>query len=52
MVGLFSIIIIMLINMFIMNNTLDLVLCIISIIIFTGYIYYDVNKIVYYFDKQ
>ena len=50
MVGLFSIIIIMIINMFVMNNTLDIVLCVISIIIFTGYIYYDVNKIVYYFD--
>ena len=50
MVGLFSIIIIMIINMFVMNNTLDIVLCIISIIIFTGYIYYDVNKIVNYFD--
>ena len=36
--------------MFVMNNTLDIVLCVISIIIFTGYIYYDVNKIVNYFD--
>lgn len=50
MVGLLSIIIIMIINMFVMNNTLDLVLCVISIIIFIGYIYYDVNKIVNYFD--
>lgn len=50
MVGLLSIIIIMFINMFVMNNTLDLVLCVISIIIFIGYIYYDVNRIVYYFD--
>ena len=46
MVGLLSIIIIMFINMFVMNNTLDLVLCVISIIIFIGYIYYDVNRIV------
>lgn len=50
MVGLLSIIIIMFINMFVMNNTLDLVLCVISVIIFIGYIYYDVNKIVNYFD--
>lgn len=50
MVGLLSIIIIMFINMFVMNNTLDLVLCAISVIIFIGYIYYDVNKIVNYFD--
>ena len=50
MVGLLSIIIIMIINMFVMNNTLDLFLCAISVIIFIGYIYYDVNKIVNYFD--
>ena len=50
MVGLLSIIIIMIINIFVMNNTLDLVLCAISVIIFIGYIYYDVNKIVNYFD--
>lgn len=50
MVGLFSVVILMIINMFVMNNTLDMVLCIVSIIIFIGYIYYDVNKIVNYFD--
>lgn len=50
MVGLLSVIIIMVINMFVMNNTLDLVLCVVSVIIFVGYIYYDVNKIVNYFD--
>jgi len=50
MVGLLSVIIIMVINMFVMNNTLDLVLCVVSVIIFVGYIYYDVNRIVNYFD--
>lgn len=50
MIGLLSIIILTLINIFIMNNTLNLVLCAISVVIFIGYIYYDVNKIVNYFD--
>lgn len=49
-VGLLSIIILSLINIFIMNNTLDMLLCIVSIIIFIGYVYYDVNKIVNYYD--
>lgn len=50
MVLLFSVVILMIINMFIMNNTLDMVLCIVSVIIFIGYVYYDVNKVVNYFD--
>jgi len=50
MIGLFSIIILGIINMFVMNNTLDMMLCVISIIIFIGYIAYDVNKIVRYYD--
>lgn len=50
MVGLFSIIILNIINIFVMNSTLDMVLCVISIIIFTGYIAYDINKITRYYD--
>ena len=49
-VGLLSIVIINLINIFIMNNTLDIVLCVIGIIIFIGYVYYDINRIVNYYD--
>ena len=49
-VGLLSILILGLINIFIMNNTLDMLLCIVGIIIFIGYVYYDVNKIVNYYD--
>ena len=49
-VGLLSILILSLINIFIMNNTLDMLLCIAGIIIFIGYVYYDVNKIVNYYD--
>ena len=50
MIGLLSVIIISIINIFIMNNTLDMMLCIISIVIFVGYISYDVNKIIRYYD--
>lgn len=44
-IGLLAIIIISIINMFLLNNTIDLALCIISIIIFMGYVAYDVQKI-------
>ena len=33
-----------------MNNTLDMLLCIIGVIIFIGYVYYDINKIVNYYN--
>lgn len=49
-VGLLSILILSLINIFIMNNTLDMLLCIIGVIIFIGYVYYDINKIVNYYN--
>lgn len=43
-IGLLAIIIISIINMFLLNNTIDLALCIISIVIFMGYVAYDVQK--------
>jgi len=49
-VGLLSILILSLINIFVMNNTLDMLLCIVGVIIFVGYVYYDINKIVNYYD--
>lgn len=49
-IGLLGIIILQLINMFIMNNTLDMVLCIVGFVIFIGYVAYDVQKIVNYYD--
>lgn len=51
MIGLFSIIIIGIINMFIMNNTLNMVLCSISVVLFTLYVAYDVQKIVRYYSN-
>lgn len=44
-IGLLAVIIISIINMFLLNNTIDLALCIISIVIFMGYVAYDVQKI-------
>ena len=49
-VALLSIVILSLINIFIMNNTLDMLLCVVGIIIFIGYVYYDINRIVNYYD--
>ncbi len=44
-IGLLAIIIISIINMFLLNNTINLALCIISIVIFIGFVAYDVQKI-------
>ena len=44
-IGLLSLLILELINLFIMSNTLDITLCILSLIIFIGYIAYDIHKI-------
>lgn len=44
-VGLLSVIVLEIINLFLMNGTLDLVLCIVSIVIFIGYVAYDMQKI-------
>ena len=43
--ALLAIIILEVINIFLMNHTLDITLCIISIIIFIGYVAYDMQKI-------
>ena len=42
-IALLSIIVLEIINMFILNNTLNIILCIACIVIFAGYIAYDVN---------
>ena len=44
LIALIAIIILEVINIFVMNNTLNLVLCIACIVIFAGYTAYDVNK--------
>lgn len=45
LIGLLAIIILEIINIFIMNESLDLGLCIVGIVIFVGYIAYDMQKI-------
>lgn len=44
-IGLLVVIVLEIINIFLMNGTLDMVLCIVSIIIFIGYVFYDMQKI-------
>lgn len=54
-VALFSVIVLELINLFLMNGTLDLFLCSISIMIFIGYVAYDIQRIYklqYYGDNE
>lgn len=43
--GLIGILILSIINIFIANNTLDMVSCIIAIIVFLGYVAFDVQRI-------
>ena len=43
--GLIGVIILEIVNIFIMNNTLDMVLCIVSLIIFLGYVCFDMQRI-------
>ena len=40
-----GIIILEIINIFLMNGTLDMILCIVGLVIFVGYIAYDMQKI-------
>ncbi len=45
LIGLLCIIVVSIINMFVGNATLDLGLCILSIVIFLGYVAFDIQKI-------
>lgn len=47
--GFISIIILELINIFLLNNTLNIITCIIGIIIFLIYIAYDIQRMLYYY---
>lgn len=48
LMGLLGIIIITIINMFLGNETIDLIVCIIGVIIFVALIAYDMQKVKYY----
>lgn len=52
LIGLLGIIILSVINIFLMNQMLDMGLCIFSLIIFMGYVSYDVQKIVRNYDDS
>ena len=47
LIGLIALIVVTIINLFIGSETLDLVLCCIGIVIFLGYIAYDIQKVKY-----
>ncbi len=51
-VALFGAIILEVINIFLMNQTLDMVLCVIVLGIFVGYVAYDIQKIVRCYDEN
>lgn len=45
LVALLSLIVLEVINIFVMNSAVDMVLCIVGIVIFVGYVAYDMQKI-------
>ncbi len=49
---LLSVVLLEIVNLFIMNNTLNMILCIFAIVIFVGYIAYDIRKLDYYGDSE
>jgi len=49
-IALLGAIILELINIFLMNNTLDIILCIVVLCIFVAYVAYDTQKILRYYD--
>lgn len=46
-IALLAIIVLEIINIFIMNNTLDIILCIVVIILFAAYTAYDINRLIH-----
>ena len=51
-IALLAVIVLEIINIFLMNNTLNIILCVIGIGIFVGYIAYDIRKILIYYEKD
>ena len=50
-IGLIALVILELINVFLLNNTLEIVLCVIGLVIFIGFIMFDFNRIQAYVDQ-
>lgn len=51
-IALLGSIILEVINIFLMNNTLDIILCVVVLGIFVAYVAYDIQKIVRYYDES
>ena len=47
LVGLIGVLVLEIINIFVANNTLNMIVCIISILVFSGYVAYDVNRLLH-----
>jgi len=50
-VGLIALVLLELVNVFLLNNTLDMLLCIIGLVIFIGFIMFDFNRIQAYVEQ-
>lgn len=51
-VGLLAVIILEIINIFLLSSTLNMIMCVVALVIFVGYVAYDVQKIVRYYDQD
>lgn len=51
-IGLIGTILLEIINLFLMNNTLNILICIVTLGIFVAYVAYDVQKIVRYYEEN
>lgn len=52
MVLLFAVILLEIINIFLMNQTLDMFSCILALVVFVAYVAYDIRKLDYYEDDE
>ena len=52
MVLLFAVILLEVINIFLMNQTLDMFSCILALVVFVAYVAYDIRKLDYYEDDE
>ena len=51
MIALLGAVILEIINIFLMNQTLNIILCIVTLCIFVSYVAYDIQKILKYYDE-
>ena len=51
-VGLLAVIILEIINIFLLSSTLNMIMCVVALVIFVGYVAYDVQKLVRNYDQD